>query len=139
MHGFLRSWSAIGGSLGVVLVLGACGSDQDPTFDAEPTTRATGAPTSTTLAPDVKVFVVSVRDGKVDGGAGTAEVTVGDRVRIEVTSDAADEVHVHGYDLTGDIEAGVTTRIDMVADKAGQWEIELHEAGIVLTTLRVNP
>lgn len=139
MRGFLGSRLAIGVALGVVIALGACGSDQDPTFDAEPTTNPTGTPASTTLAPNVKLFAVSVREGKVDGGARTAEVNVGDQVRIEVTSDAADEVHVHGYDLTGALEAGVTTRIDLIADKAGQWEIELHDAGIVVTTLRVNP
>ncbi|MBI1843744.1 MAG: hypothetical protein HYR89_03905 [Actinobacteria bacterium] len=140
MHRFLRSGLAGVGVVAIALALGACGADQNPTLDAQPTTRPSdGVTTSSTLAPNVKVFVVTVTGNKVDGGPQVDEVKVGDPVRIEVTSDTANEVHVHGYDLSGTLAPGVTTRIDLVADKAGQWEIELHDGNVLLATLRVDP
>lgn len=140
MHRFLRSGLAGGGAVAIALALGACGADQNPTLDADQTTRPSGGvTTSSTLAPNVKLFVVSVTGNKVDGGPQVLEVKVGDPVRIEVTSDTANEVHVHGYDLTGTLDPGKTTRIDLVADKAGQWEIELHDGNVLLATLRVDP
>lgn len=127
------------GALGVATGLVACGSDQDPTFNAGSTTTKPANGVTTTLAPNVKVFSINVINNKVEGGPQTAEVKLGEQVRIEVTSDSNDEVHVHGYDLTGAIEAGVTTRIDLVANQAGQWEIELHDGKTLLATLKVSP
>ena len=139
MHRFRPSAIAMSCTFAVIFTIGACGSDQDPAFDGPTTTRpAGGATTSTTLAPDIKVFSVTVTGNKPEGGAQVAEVKLGENVRIEVTSDTANEVHVHGYDLTGKLEPGVTTRIDLLADKAGQWEIELHEGKVAIATLKVT-
>jgi hypothetical protein len=59
-------------------------------------------------------------------------------VRLTVTSDAADEVHVHGFDLTTALSPGQAAQLEFVADRAGIFEIELHDAGTVLTRLQVQ-
>ncbi len=138
---FLRSSLCVIGSVSAILALSACGSDQDPTFDikASTTTKpADGVSTSTTLDPNLKVFIITVTGNKVDGGVQESEVQLGDKVRFEITSDTTNEVHVHGYDLTGKLEAGAKTFVEFITDKPGIWEIELHEGKVPLAMLKVT-
>jgi hypothetical protein len=44
-----------------------------------------------------------------------------------VTSDTADEIHIHGYDIEKEVGAGGTVTIDFAADIPGQFEVEAHE------------
>lgn len=130
---------------GVVLMVGvltAC-ADGDPSTietpeptptQASPTSPAStsAAPTST-LPPGVDHLVrVSVRDGKVAGGAQRVKVGRGDVVRLVVTSDVADEVHLHGYDKTVDVAAGGTATLTFTAAIPGTVEVELEDAGLTL-------
>ena len=101
-------------ALVVLFVLVRPGGDDDDEGQAAPTTTAatTTAPTQTTAtetepppAPTATVpkpvqLVVRVRGGKPLGGIVRAQAKKGDRVVVIVGSDVADEVHVHGYDLT---------------------------------------
>ena len=54
-------------------------------------------------------------------------------------SDVSDEVHVHGYDLMKDVEAGQTVTFSFPADITGIFEIELEGAGKQIAELRVDP
>jgi len=65
-------------------------------------------------------------------------VSKGQRVRIEVASDATDEVHVHGYDLTADLAPGRTGVVSFRADRTGLYEVEVEDAGVVLFQLLVR-
>jgi hypothetical protein len=56
-----------------------------------------------------------------------------------VSSDTADEVHVHGYDLKKDVAAGGTVSFAFRADIDGIFEVELENSGIQLAQLRVDP
>jgi hypothetical protein len=51
-------------------------------------------------------FEVVYSDGSVSGVDGREKVSIGDLVELVVQTDAADSVHVHGYDLLLDLEAG---------------------------------
>lgn len=100
-----------------------------PTRSATPS----AAPTS-----DVVEIEIEVEEGRVDGRSEYA-VPVGERVRIEVQADVADEVHVHGYDLMADVSPGRAAVIAFRADAAGVFEVELEDAGKLLFRLRVTP
>jgi hypothetical protein len=50
----------------------------------------------------------------------------------------ADEVHVHGYDLTAALTPGQPTELTFAATIPGVFEVELHDAGTVLLTLQVQ-
>jgi hypothetical protein len=67
-----------------------------------------------------------------------AEVALGDKVTIAVTSDASDEIHVHGYNKFKKVEAGQTATISFVANIPGAFEVELEESGLELLELRVQ-
>src|SRR3954454_9666197 len=49
---------------------------------------------------------VTVVNGKPQGGVKTITYKKGDTVDLTVTSDTADELHIHGYDLHKDVEKG---------------------------------
>jgi hypothetical protein len=130
--------------------LAGCGDgdgDGDPATPA-PTTggpAATGgAPTLTptrsapaTPEPDA-LFEFEIVDGRASPPLDRAPVARGSTVRIEVTSDQADEVHLHGYDLTADVGPGGAGVIEFTADQTGLFELETHEGGLVLLQLVVE-
>jgi FtsP/CotA-like multicopper oxidase with cupredoxin domain len=78
--------------------------------------------------PEPEVTRIQMRGGSVVGGAQDIEVARGDTVRIVVTSDAADEIHLHGYDITRNAAPGQPARFQFRADAEGAFEIESHVA-----------
>ncbi len=59
-------------------------------------------------------------------------------MRLVVTSDVEDEVHVHGFDLEGPVGPGEPFEVEFTADRTGQFEVETHDAGQVLLFLLVR-
>ena len=86
----------------------------------------------------VQTVKVAVQDGKVSPAMHRESIGQGDTVRLEVTTDTADEIHVHGYDLKKDVAAGETGTIEFVADQRGLFEVELENAALQLVQLEVN-
>ena len=81
---------------------------------------------------------VEVAGGQVTGDTGRVPVAVGTKVTLVITSDVADEVHVHGYDLTADLAPGAGTALTFDATIPGVFEVELHESGTALLALQVS-
>ena len=63
----------------------------------------------------------------------------GETVRFRVRNDAAEEVHVHGYDISKDLEPGKTETVSFKATITGIFEIELEHSGTLLAQLKVVP
>lgn len=87
--------------------------------------------------PDVTVDA-TWRDGGVVGGPERFRAEAGDVVRITVTSDEDDEVHVHGVDVSADVAAGQQVDLTFRVEHTGAYEVELHESGALLGTLEVR-
>ena len=85
------------------------------------------------------VPVIEIVGGKPKGGVAELEFDEGDDIRFAVTSDSADEVHVHGYDVEGEVGPGETAAFDFPADLEGVFEVELHHSGAQIAELTVNP
>lgn len=127
------------------VLLTGCGTDEDDA-SAAPTVSTTTAPPSASVAPpsptpspdDAQVVDVTVAGGEVTGAEPRTQVEVGTKVRLTITSDVADEVHVHGYDLTERLTVGQAVSVEFVADQPGIFEVELHDAGTILTRLQVQ-
>lgn len=136
----------------VVVALVACTDVQDPTI-GDGTPAATEAPdaaetdpaatseeetaTETATEETAERIEVTVSDGEVDG-PGTVSLEVGTAVELVVTSDVADEIHVHGYDLHQDVGAGETATVTFTADIPGVFEVELEENQVQLVELQVR-
>jgi hypothetical protein len=82
---------------------------------------------------------ILVRDAKPVGGIQELTYHHGDRVRIKVQSDVADEVHVHGYDFMKDVPRGGSVSFDFPASIEGAFEIELESRKQQLAELKVEP
>lgn len=130
--------------VGLLMALTACGSGDSPTIavpESTPTTTAPGgaaAPTTTAAAATGTVLAVTVRGGSVVEGASRQRAPLNQPVTIRVTSDVADEVHVHGYDKKVDVAAGRTGEVTFVANIPGVFEVEFERSHRLLFTLEVR-
>ncbi|MEV4454507.1 hypothetical protein [Microbispora sp. NPDC049633] len=141
--------------LGVALLMAtsACGGSDAaaPAQSAAPVSTESAAPApaeSVPAAPDasaaapadsaVKEITVTIAGRKVTPPPGRIEVTKGQTVRITVTSDTADEAHLHGYDKEAGLKPGTPASIEFVANETGLFEMETHESGLQLFQLVVR-
>lgn len=77
--------------------------------------------------------------GSPVGGVRRLEYEKGERVRFSVRSDTADEVHVHGFDITKELPANRTVQFEFPADFEGVFDVELHHGNVEIAELRVRP
>jgi nitrous oxide reductase len=129
--------------------LASCGGEDEvgttestPTQPTVPTTTDTTTTTTTETTTEVEqptIVLVHVVGGVPHGGIVRMTVKKGDRVVIIVTSDVADEVHVHGYDIMRNVAAGGTARIRFEATLPGRVEVELEDRGVQIADLTVEP
>ncbi len=110
--------------LGVATVLAGCSG---------------GSPDSSEPASTVKELPVEIAHGKVTPNAKSVEVPVGTKIRLTVTSDAEDEIHVHGYDKELAVRPGKKAELEFPADETGRFEIETHETDALAYQLVVTP
>ncbi len=111
-------------------------TDDAPESDAPepPTTPGEEAPT----AEDTKVFRVRIEGGQPVGGPTAWRVQQGDQVRISVRSDTSDELHLHGYDVSKDVEAGSRADLVLTATEPGSFELELEHTAVLVGNLEVR-
>ena len=89
--------------------------------------------------PKPEVPVIEVKDGKPVGGVLELSVDKGEDIRFIVASDAAYEVHMHGYDVAQEVEAGGEVKFDVPATIDGVFEVELEEIVEPIAEISVNP
>jgi hypothetical protein len=65
-------------------------------------------------------------------------VATGTPIVLSVSSDVADEIHVHGYDRKANIPAGATASVTFVANAPGVFEVELENSKLQLLQLQVG-
>lgn len=127
-----------------IVALPACSPGGPPTGEGSPATTstppATGAPETADTDADqrVEVVEVTVDDGQVEPSPGRVDVDLGTVVRIQVTADVSDEVHVHGYDLVAPVSPTAPGVLEFPADIPGAFEVELEGSGLQLFQLRVS-
>jgi plastocyanin len=97
-----------------------------------------GLSQSGSASETVSVDVV-VRSGSRVSGPEVLRLKRGDTVRLTVLSDAADELHVHGYDLHAALVPDKPATLTFVATRTGRFSAELHKAGTALVTLEIYP
>ena len=126
------------------IALVGCGSNDSESASTDTTTTETTTTTDTTTTTtteaekptEVKVVVVN---GAPQGGIVRATVDKNDQVVLVVTSDVADEIHLHGYDKAKDVAAGGTIRIPFKATIPGRFEAELESRGVQIAEISVEP
>ena len=125
----IERWLSI--VLTAVLVSGvsACGGDEPD---------GSTAPTASGGVVEVEVEVAG---DKITTANDRVEVNVGQTVHVSVVCDVADEVHVHGFDLSVDLEPNEPGELEFeVTDDPGPglYEVELEDRGLLLFQLEVR-
>lgn len=132
----------------VIALVAGGGGDEDETpgtTAAQTQTQTTGGDTTATTEttppepPKPEPTRIRVKGGEPVGGVEKIDVENGDRVMIDVSADAADHAHLHGYDIEKDVGPGQTAKFRFEADIEGVFELELHDSGGQIAELTVNP
>jgi hypothetical protein len=123
--------------LGLLVLTGCAGRPAD---SASGTAPSGSSGTSGSAAPSSagQRIEVTVAHGRVSGDTGRVPVALGTPVTLVITSDAADQVHVHGYDLEQELTPDTPATLQFDATVPGVFEVELHETGTVLLRLQVS-
>jgi len=125
-----------------VTVIAGCGSDDGTSTETTDTTTVATTTTTTETTPppagptEIRIVVVN---GAPKGGIVREKVDKDDSVVLVVKSDVADEIHLHGYDVSRDVEAGGTARLRFKATIPGRFEVELEERGVQIADITVTP
>ena len=127
------------------LVLKDDTADEDSTVAPAPTESATGdaeqnkKPGKPKPQPKPELPVVEMKAGKPVGAPAELEFSNGETARFEVVTDAADELHLHGYDLYFVVKPGKPNKIEFDADIEGLFELESHTTAELLAEISVVP
>jgi hypothetical protein len=136
---FRRARLAARLALAAVLAVGfaGCGGDDEGTTVTTVSEAPSTAPTPPTTV-EARLVDVVVRRGSVEGG-GRQEVPLNERVRLRVTSDVEEEVHVHGYNHRFQVGPTGPAEITFIANLPGVFEVELEKSHKRLLNLEVRP
>jgi hypothetical protein len=98
-----------------------------------------GDSSSDTTNSSGKVPTIVIKHGKPVGGVRELTYNRGEQIHFIVDSDVSDEVHMHGYDIMKDVEAGGSVSFDFPASIEGVFEAELEGRKEQIIELTVNP
>lgn len=91
------------------------------------------------MTSNKKVFTLVVKEKKLISANPTLKVLQGDDVTISITSDEADELHLHGYDESVELEKDKQASLSFIADKTGRFSFELEQSHLELGAVEVQP
>ena len=133
--------------IAIVIFAASGGPDETAEDAASPAAGQTSTPTATptaageestptpTATPTAEPEPPLLQAGKV----AKLRYSEGETVRFRVVSDSAEEVHVHGYDIKKELEAGKPATMSFKASITGIFEIEFEGSAEQIGELRVDP
>jgi len=134
--------------LALALSLAGCGaSGDDPassgTTGSGSTSSSTSASSSSSSSspsssPSGRTIEVTVEGSKVTPAPTTVDLGVGEKLTLTVTSDHADQLHIHGFEVEQDLVAGQPTTVTVTGDQPGVYEVETHHPELRLMKIAVR-
>ncbi len=125
----------------LALLFSACGGNS--VDSGNKSVSATDPPTDLGVTDSkgrpIRVIDVVVQNSRVEDGPATWTIKRGDLIEIVIKSDSEDEVHLHGYDKSVKVNPDGMNKLKFEAETVGSYELEMHDSGILLGTLRVMP
>lgn len=138
----------------VVLVAGlaACGSGAASTSETSSSSASSSASTASSSAPSPsgsssassssspaqRTVTVTVTGSRVTPAPRTVELAVGETMTLTVTSDHADQLHVHGFDIEKELPAGTPVSVELTGESPGVYEVETHHPELRLLKIAVR-
>jgi hypothetical protein len=101
----------------------------------------TGCGSTSTTATGAGLSVdVTIAHGEVTPANATLQATVHQPITLHVTSDAADELHVHSVpDHKFKVAAAANQMFQFTVDVPGTVDVELHHLDRTVATIQVRP
>lgn len=96
-------------------------------------------PVAASQAPEQVNVRVRVENGRLAEGPDVIRLRQGQRLSLTIETDAEDELHLHGYDRHLHLHAGQPATLELLADRSGRFEYELHGKHAVIGVLEVFP
>ena len=84
-------------------------------------------------------FNLVIKEKKVISGPTTIKINQGDEVTIKITSDEAEEFHVHAYDNSVELEPNKQATLTFTANLSGRFPFELENSKTEIGALEVQP
>jgi hypothetical protein len=109
---------------------------------AAPVVPASAAPATDQvriLYAKPNAFDIVVQGGRRISEPAILEVHQGEDVLLRITTDSADEFHLHGYNLNAPLSPERTVTLRFTAKLTGRFVFELHRSGLELGALEVFP
>jgi hypothetical protein len=134
--------AALAVAVALFLVLRPDDADEEPltmTAGTTDTTTTVSVPPPPPGPPPPANVRITIRNGLPVGGVRRVTVSQGRRVVLNVMSDAADHVHLHGYDLMRDVGPGRPARLAFRATIVGTVEAELEDRGVQIASITATP
>lgn len=121
--------------MAAVAVLSACGTGESGTSSSTSVSTRAAEP-----APSGPALDITIAGGTVTPTNAALEAQVGTPVTLNVTSDAADELHVHAVpEYTFEVKAAPAQTFQFTVDIPGRVEVELHKLHRTVVTIQVRP
>ena len=102
------------------------------------TTSTTSTTSATSPASAGRTLDITVAGRTVTPTPAQVDLPVGQSLTLVVTSDHADELHAHGFEVEVPLKAGVPTSVTLTGKEAGVFEVETHEPALTLLTVAVR-
>lgn len=144
-----RGWPIVVVAALVVWVTAGCGGSKNTGGSTSSSTQTTSSVASSTgTLPSgsqqppagAATFDVTISHGQVTPTNATWQAKVGQPITVRVTSDAADELHVHtSPDHEFEVAAAPNQVFTFTDDVPGSVDIELHHLDKTVATLQVQP
>jgi hypothetical protein len=98
-----------------------------------------GSPSKTATGAGLSVDV-TIAHGEVTPANATLQASVREPITLHVTSDAADELHVHSVpDHKFEVAAAANQTFQFSVDVPGNVDVELHHLDRTVATIQVRP
>jgi heme/copper-type cytochrome/quinol oxidase subunit 2 len=94
---------------------------------------------SPTEVSNIKTFDLVINGKKITSGDSVLKVNLNDEVTINVTSDEAEELHIHGYDNSVELVPSQKAELKFTANISGRFPFELENSGTELGSIEVQP
>jgi plastocyanin len=96
--------------------------------------------TANSPAPENLTVNVTIAKGQVNPANATLQAKVGQPITFHITSDAADELHVHSVpDHKFEIAAAPNQTFQFSVNVPGNVDVELHHLDRTIATIQVRP
>lgn len=125
------------------IVAVGCGSGPAETSSSSAAPTVASTPSAATESPSPAagpVIAVDITAGAVTPTNAQAEAVVGQPIVLEVSSDAADSIHVHSIpEHVFDVQPQPGQRFEFTVGVPGSVDVELHDLNRTIVTIAVRP